>query len=313
VLLDTYDDGVSARVTSMIRDDPGIEAASIGSRMTLELEDHVVTAFGFESARGNVTPTITAGRRPTGSREVALGASTLRRLGLDIGDGVVARTPSGEPIRLRVVGRAIFPSLTLNRSAGLNDGAMVTAAALGDLDPAIRSSFFLVRTAPGVSVRELEERYHPQNIDVLGPQRPGEIRSYAGVRSTPAVLAGLLALLGVGVLAHVLTTSVRARRHELAVLKTIGFTRSQVATSVAWQASTLAIVPLLIGVPLGFLLGEWSWARLATNLGIDDARVIPVLAVAAVAVATVLLANAIAAFPARAAARTRPAVALRSE
>lgn len=52
----------------------------------------------------------------------------------------------------------------------------------------------------------------------------------------PLGLALLLGLVG-GV---ALTAGVRRRRRDLAVLKALGFTRSQLRAVVAWQASALA-------------------------------------------------------------------------
>jgi putative ABC transport system permease protein len=99
----------------------------------------------------------------------------------------------------------------------------------------------------------------------------------------------------------------------LAVLKTLGFTRRQVRTTVAWQASTVAAVGLVIGIPLGLLAGAFVWRRVADELGVSAALTWPVVGVVMLVVAAVLSVNLVAAFPARRAARTRPAVVLRSE
>ena len=54
------------------------------------------------------------------------------------------------------------------------------------------------------------------------------------------MLATLIAMLAAGSLAHALVVSLRRNRRQLAVLKAIGFTRPQVSSVVAWQATTLA-------------------------------------------------------------------------
>ena len=127
------------------------------------------------------------------------------------------------------------------------------------------------------------------------------------------MLAGLLALLAASTLAHLLVTSVRRRRRDLAVLKTLGFVRRQVSAAVAWQATTVALVALAAGLPLGVALGRWTWTLLIDRIGLGAEPVTPWPALLAAALATVLAANLVAAWPGRMAARTRPAVALRSE
>jgi ABC-type lipoprotein release transport system permease subunit len=129
------------------------------------------------------------------------------------------------------------------------------------------------------------------------------------VRSLAALLA-LLALLAVG---HSLVTSVRRRRRELAVLKTLGFDRRQVRSTVAWQASTLACIGLVLGIPAGLFVGAAVWRPVADGLGVTSSPPFPALAVMLVVPAAFAATNLLAFLPARAAARIRPAVALRAE
>jgi hypothetical protein len=69
--------------------------------------------------------------------------------------------------------------------------------------------------------------------------------------------------------------------------------------------------PLLIGLPLGLAAGRWSWQLFGAGLGVTaDARV-PVTLVMVPAVLTI--ANAVALWPGRSAARVSPARALRTE
>jgi ABC-type antimicrobial peptide transport system permease subunit len=120
-------------------------------------------------------------------------------------------------------------------------------------------------------------------------------------------------LMAIGALGHVLVTSVRRRRRDTAVLKTLGFVRRQVSAVTAWQATTMAVVALLIGIPIGVLIGRVAWRGFADALGIGPASGIPTVALLVAIPATILLANLIAAVPALLSARTHPAVVLRSE
>ena len=125
--------------------------------------------------------------------------------------------------------------------------------------------------------------------------------------NTPAYLGAALAVGAVVALALTLIASVRRRRRDLALLKTLGFTRRQLGAVVAWQSSvavgdrrrrrcaarhrrrTMALEPLRARDPRG--------ARARPSR----------LPIALIAIGALVLANLVAAIPARQAARTRRA------
>jgi hypothetical protein len=82
---------------------------------------------------------------------------------------------------------------------------------------------------------------------------------------------------------------------------------------VASQATTIAAIGLLIGLPLGLAVGRFAWNVFAEDLGVVPETITPVELTALVVPAAILLANLIAALPARSAAHTRPALVLRTE
>ena len=96
------------------------------------------------------------------------------------------------------------------------------------------------------------------------------------------------------------------------MLKTLGFVSRQVRAAVAWQATAIAGVSVLVGLPLGIAAGRWAWLLFADQAAIVPAPVVSLLTLLAFP-AVLVLANAIAAVPARTAARTQPAVVLRAE
>ena len=110
-----------------------------------------------------------------------------------------------------------------------------------------------------------------------------------------------------------LLTGVRRRRRDLALLKTLGFTRRQVLGTVAWEASAFAAVALLVGLPLGVVAGHWAWSLFADAAGVSAAATVPLATVLLAIPATLLAANLIAAAPGWEAARLRPALVLRTE
>jgi ABC-type lipoprotein release transport system permease subunit len=149
--------------------------------------------------------------------------------------------------------------------------------------------------------------------EVQLPRPPLDVDNVGRVGGLPQVLAGLLAVLAASALGHLLVSSIRRRRRDLAILKVLGFVRGQVSAAVAWQATTVAVISLTVGLPLGVALGRWAWSLLIDRIGLGAEPVTPWPALLAGVIGTVLVANLVAAWPGWMAARTRPAVALRAE
>ena len=126
-------------------------------------------------------------------------------------------------------------------------------------------------------------------------------------------MAGLIALTTLAALTNLLVTSIRRRQRDLAILKALGFVRRQVWTTVAWQASCVAVISLAVGLPVGIAAGRWAWSAFAGNVGVVPEPAIPLVAALFVVPITLVAANVVAALPARAAGRVGPASVLRTE
>jgi predicted lysophospholipase L1 biosynthesis ABC-type transport system permease subunit len=280
----------------------------------IEVNGTVVNGAGFDTTGGRVFPTLIEGREPSGPDELVLGSATLRRLGLRLGQTI--RVGADRPVAMRVVGRS---ALVHTDSENAGEGAILSLDGLrrGRVDRGSGYGTFYLRFAPGAdpeaAVRSLRRLPSGAVQAVDLPRPPPKIENLGRVGGLPYVLAGLLALLAASALAHLLVTSVRRRRHDLAILKALGFVRRQVSATVAWQATTVALVALAVGLPLGVALGRWTWSLVADRIAVGAPPVTPGPALLAGVVGTVLVANLVAAWPGRMAAQTRPAVALRSE
>ncbi|MEY2570136.1 MAG: putative transport system permease protein, partial [Acidimicrobiaceae bacterium] len=150
-------------------------------------------------------------------------------------------------------------------------------------------------------------------VSVESVQRPAEIVNYRSMGATPTLLGAGLAAGAVGALGLTLVASVRRRRRDLALLKTLGFTRRQLAAAVAWQATVATAIGTLVGVPLGIALGRQLWERFAREIHAVPTPTVPAASLLLVAVGALALANIVAALPARIAARTPAALVLRAE
>jgi ABC-type antimicrobial peptide transport system permease subunit len=336
-----YADVRAQDATALLSGIPGLAGWAAGENGAVSVDGGAnVPAIAVDPVGGG-TGYLTAlsGRLPAGPGEIALGTQTLRALHRSVGQTVPVRvTVRGGGVgpavtrTMRITGTVVFPAFGLPALAAtdLGSGAVVTAPLLSGVTVSTHCdgsvtcyNFFLLRyrdgAVPATAAATLQARAAqagcpPGMCTVTTDQRPGEIKNYAGIRDTPLILALVLALLAVGTLAHVLVTAVRRRRRDLAVLKSLGLTRSQLHAVVAWQATALAAGALLIGVPAGIIAGRWTWAVFATTAGVSSQAtvVLPVVLLAVPAV-TLILANLIAAFPGRAAARLRPATVLRTE
>ena len=83
--------------------------------------------------------------------------------------------------------------------------------------------------------------------------------------------------------------------------------------AIAWQSTTFIAFALGLGIVGGAAAGRWLWTAYANGLGIIAAPRIPGVADLLVVPIGVLIANALALIPGRTAARTRPALVLRTE
>ena len=170
----------------------------------------------------------------------------------------------------------------------------------------VAGDFFLIHFRPGTPGRDISAvgghfvsaltagGCPVGTCQALTAAQPAAISNYSRVRTTPLALGALLALLAVALIAQALLTTTRRRRRDFAVVKTLGFLRRQVSAAVAWEATTLAAVALLAGLPLGVAGGRWAWALFAGSAGVSPGTMVPVGAVALTVPIALLLANTIA-------------------
>jgi hypothetical protein len=271
------------------------------------LNGRQVGVIAMDNIKGQIAPVVTKGRAPQATDEILLAPKTLAALGLDVGDTVEARVKRS--LRLRIVGEGVVPEGNFNE---LGKGAALTFQGYRQLDPSAQAYSFEARIAPGADRKATLERLERRYV-TPAPGPPKTVADFGGVSELPLVVSGLLAAIAAAVLAHALVMATRRRRRHLAVLKTLGFDRRQVLATIAWQATTLAALGLVIGLPLGVSLGRWAWTLFADQIGVVPEPVTPLPLILLVVPAAVLLANLVALLPARSAARIPAALALRAE
>jgi len=321
-LVTTENENLTDAETRAVLNAPGVDASELGST------DAPVTIDGIPSAaiisdpptRGSrdVVPVL-SGRIPFASGEILLGPKTMQQLHKHIGDrvhlAVFGGFPAGETFR--IVGTGVLPPVS--DTAGLGTGAVFTYSNASQLiksgGPAGAPSTIFIHFARGANqhatIASLQRRYPDLAFDT--EPLPPALADFGGVRALPFLMAALLAALALLLMIHTLVSSIRRRSRDLAILRTLGFSGRQLRSSVAWQASTLTLVSLLIGLPLGVIGARFAWRLFAANLGVVPDTLSPVVATLILIPAALLVANLIAAYPGRAAARVQPALVLRTE
>jgi ABC-type antimicrobial peptide transport system permease subunit len=141
---------------------------------------------------------------------------------------------------------------------------------------------------------------------------PTALINFGEAVNFPLIFGAMLALFGAATLVHLLVVSVARRRREIGLLKALGFVNGQVASVVAWQATTLALVGTIVGVPLGIVAGRAVWMAFATNLGVVPVSVVPAWTVVGLVAGVIVVANILALAPALTAARTNAVQLLRT-
>jgi hypothetical protein len=292
---------------------PGVASVGVACYENMQFAGRPTIGWAIVPVKGTPGPAIVAGRAPATPTEVAVGAATMRALGKHLGDTVQTAGPKGHVVE-RIVGQAVFPQLA--DAQPLADGVWFTVAGwYGAGATNDQFSRFLVGTYGPHADRGLVARQIAAmngTNPVGGAIVPTEIDRLRQINWFPTATAGLLALLALIAVAHAVATSTRRRRRDLAVLKAIGFGRAQVRHTIEWQATALAIAGLIVGIPLGVLVGDAIWRAIAHSLGVRAALSLPI-GILLLVPAVILAANLTAFFPARAAARRRPGQALRAE
>ena len=337
---------IPPKAVSLLNHDPKIMAWSGADYTDLEIDGQEVPILA-ENARAKVAPPILSGHGLDNQHQIVLGAGTLAMLHKHIGETVVVSLGTKDapafikPTALLIVGTATLPAVGYNsfvaEHTSMGTGAIlplgVFPAALDNsgADPNLHGpEMAFVRMRSDVNARagraDLERIAKTANkifaadkntfgnsVSVLGVLQPVQIVNYRSVGSTPVILAVGLAVGAILALGLTLASSVRRRRRDLAMLKTLGFTRRQLAAVVAWQSTTTALVGVVVGIPLGIIIGRELWTLFARSINAVPDPTVPVLSVLFVGVGTLVFANLVAALPGRSAARTSAALVLRAE
>jgi ABC-type lipoprotein release transport system permease subunit len=293
--------------------DPGVEAFALqfavtGNQFVITGPDGtgLVSPQTFQSITGSMGPFIDRGQPVTTIDDVVLGETIAESIGADIGD--VVTVDAGEQGEQKYIVSGI---------GRLSDGdetdlAFVTTpdglSRLQSSDQlAINGAFLRLGDADTASRARLED------LGFVPATPPSRVANLSQIGSVPKLLAIALALLGIGGATHGLLVASTRRRADIAVARALGFTPRQAASSMRWQGIVITAVAVVVGVPLGVVVGRLVWKQVAAGVGAVDLVSVPwpmVLIAPVIAMAAMVT---VASIVGHRAAHLQPATVLRSE
>jgi ABC-type antimicrobial peptide transport system permease subunit len=258
---------------------------------------------------------------PTAPDEIVLAPTTAGDMHAATGS-TVRLTGGAVPRTVTMTGIGFVPSGPHN---GYSSGAWLTPAGF---DRIFRGAHFAfkfhlatVALRPGADVEAVANRLTAKAKAIKGgenfaftPEAPlPQVQMVRDVAVLPLALSAFLAVLAIGAVGHALSIAVRRRRHELAVLRALGLTRQQSRLVIGTQATLHAVIGLAFGVPLGIVLGRALWRSIADTFPLAYHPPLALWALLLIGPQALVVANLLAAWPARRAARLRTARILHTE
>ncbi|MFF4383179.1 FtsX-like permease family protein [Kitasatospora sp. NPDC001547] len=298
-----------AETSAMLRAAPGAERVSSRGLVRVALVGHTQLAFadfyGGDDIADPKRLAVVRGRAATGPNEIEAGPSFLAQHGLRIGDRLTLEL-NGRRLTVTVVGEEAQGNA---RAFASNDA---TRAALTDDPHVVEYDVKLADGADAEAYRKAVSAADPSlSPSVVEPGPPGQVVAVIGFTTVFTVLLSVVAALGVF---NTLLLTVRERRRDLGMLKSIGMTPRQVVamtvTSVAWQGVGSGAVGIPVGVLAHRLIADNAGTILFSEETLDvwSAPLLTGLALAGVAIAVLG-----ALLPARSAARLPIAEVLHNE
>ena len=294
----------------------GVEDVGRIQYRQVQAEGQRMAGVAMRADQGTPGFTVVSGRMPSGPREIAIGPKTADQLDVGIGDAVHLADPAADDGELEavVVGQVLMPVFDDNP---FNEGV---ALAPDTLDAVGQSDGFdqvVVRFADGIDQDEAARRVSevlPEALSVYAfPSPPPDVENLDGVRFLPRVLGVFLGLLALAAVGHALATSVRRRRHDLGIVRSVGFVAREVLHTLTAQSWTLVIIGLVAGIPLGVATGRVAWGVVADGIGVRPDAGTSLGTLTLVVVVSCLAGALLSLLPGLSAARQRAVDALRVE
>ncbi|HUP72456.1 MAG TPA: ABC transporter permease [Acidimicrobiales bacterium] len=310
--IEPFEEGVA-----LLKEIPGVRTAAGFYNEEAVVDDVAVPMNASVDIIGRHTPVVASGRAPMAREEIALGRETAHRLDKGIGDEVTIglNLAGTEPLETTatVVGIAVISNpISAQRAAG--DGIYVSPSFLESLEVPFAPQSIAVEIDPradrAATMSALTSAF---SGSMRGAEAQADLANLARLRTVPWLVAALLAVLALTTVVHALVTIVHRHRGDLAVLAAMGLTPGQLRVVAAVTGSAIVGAGLVVGVPLGVVVGRVVWRALADEISIPSGPAHSWVVPAMVVGIGLLLGNIVTAFVSRRSSAQTTADALHVE
>jgi putative ABC transport system permease protein len=272
---------------------------------------YVGRGFDLRGLEGDINAqgwALREGRMPARAGEAAMSTLFASEFGVEVGESItvsVSEEGVTTPLEVEIVGRY----------ADVNGRALtVTRDTLTTNEP---PTDYLIEVKPGTDARAIADSLVEASGGVLDPEIYSETIDEIRDQWRPVLIglnAVLLSIAGINLLSSQLL-SIRERRRDFAVLKTVGFTPAQIVGSVMAGGAVLALVAVAIGIPLGLVASRVMFDALssAAEIGTGVGELPGALRLAPLVPLVLLVTVLASAVPARIASSLQVAEAMRHE
>jgi hypothetical protein len=313
-------DNGAARILETVASDPRVEALDLYAHGALDVVggDGSVTrvaTIGMQGVNGSPSLGMLSGRAPNGPGEIAFGTESMRELRVGVGDTVMVQAPCGQR-SMTVAGRMIAPFIggdTPDRGSviALEGFEEMCADQLTAVIDQERGA--VVRLYDDGDVAMFAAELAEQGVFSETSSRPGSVTSLRDIADVPRIVAAIAVLMGAAAIAYGLALTFRRRREDLAILRSLGLTSSQTGSVMTWQATVVAMLSIVLGLPIGIGAGRAIWSSVAGRSNLIVRPEVPPLVLFGLAIGALVVALAASALPNRRARRLQPARVLRGE
>jgi putative ABC transport system permease protein len=323
---------VPASVLPAVQAVPGVRDAqpSIGTEVTLIKSDGKALVkrgpptlgVSWNPDRSLSSLHLVAGRAPSAPDEVVMDRGTMNAQHWTVGQTVKIITPNAPPQPFHVVGIVTFGSQNSLLGATLISFPLQTAEQLLTTPGHVDTIGLVVK--PGADVNAVladVNRALPSNLEAVtgaaaAQQQANQVNQFVNIFNTFLLTFALIALfVGAFLIANTFSILIGQRTRELALLRAVGASRSQVTRSMLGEALVVGLVGsilgLLIGIPIALglesLLRAFGFGPPATGIQLLPRTIIVSLLVGTV----VTLVSSVG--PAVRASRIPPVAAMRDD